>query len=511
MAKDKALFFGLDGWTQVETQDWLRTAVGTRRGARVISARGEAGPHAFSLAPGEGRNGRTALRMTLTDPNSSPDWYGILYDRHNPKPTASYANCTTCEGYTVPRGKLANRIHFWLKFPQGYRRAASANTMQNVHFGTYHCDPGLLSGSANCVESHGWHHYHQIVIRHDLAGNDWVHVCLNQSPTHVRSGSAIPATRDTLPSSDYYESLTRWYFSPVPYGLFGQPKQDGTPEIPAPFDVLIDDVYTDFVDERHPVEIQIENWPDGQWVEAAAGTLTEWTVRVSNTTDDSVSGVILLRHSGGYQLPSKLIAVGTSFSVSNTSITLAAGETRIYSMQFTPPASFAGRAYAVSIDFTPSSEEANGRLGSLVLSKADPRVGYSSAMKNVYLGPPDADVCTRQFVLSIVGSPPVDRFLPHSSEGGSTTNGIKNKLLVKQMDGCSLNGRAVSWQLVDYRARPDAEHLWGLNPGGLTLTTSGQLIYQPPVDFVGTVQVRFSLTDGVRTSRIFAHYLRIEN
>jgi len=615
---DRVQFFDFPTWgTEVHDPEWLTATSGFMRGAKIIDGRGEAGPHYFELAPGAGRNGNTALRMVLTNSSGSgsPDFWGLIYDRNNATAGAAYSNPSTANGYTVPRGKQANRIHFWVKFPSGYRQAMSAHpsTQQNMHFGTYHFDPAAIDGSTDVVEGNNWHHYHQFVIRHDLAQNDWVHICLNQTCTNMRSFTTqIPATNHTAPVGSYMETLTRWYLSPVPYGPFGSPPQGGTTELSGPFEILIDSIYTEYVEEYHPINIQIENWSEGQVIDVSGGATTpRWNVNFTNTTSSPVSGMVVVRD---IQSAGRLYIPSTSTNVHNSMISFTANESRNYELQFTTISGFSktaeqivfyvevynatggtftitgtsnigegpyttapiaynatptdvknaleaaflvgtgftvtgsvgkyriersssgswrnwlvsstssvtgtdarvclrySSALPMSIDFIASTEEVNGRYGSnMVASKADARVCYDSTIKSMYLGPPDADVCTTVFVANFWDRvpPQPSLYVPHTSDGGKTGKGSKNTTFNKQLHYNDLNGLPVSFELIDYRTHSDLSTIWSLNPGGLTLSSNGLLSFVPDAEWTGEIQVRFRLNNGTRTSRDFAYFIRI--
>lgn len=340
----RTLLWDINGWSEIHDDVWAKAQGGQVRGLKFIDPRNDAGPNYVELAPGEGRNGGDAIRMVLTNSGSMPDWWFMIADRNSATPGADYSNCVWADGYTLPRGKKANRLHIWVKFPAGFREDLSAltNLQENYHVGTYNFNPGEIDGTRWVVEWGGIHLYHHIIIRHDLAQDNWVHVCVNQSAHHVRQFShatSLPASNYMKPHGGHMNTLTRWYFSPIPYGMFGSPASL-TPqaEIPAPYEILIDSVYMDWVDEVYSVRIQIENWEQGQCVDVASGaTSSRYDVAVTNLTSIPVTGTIRIRNTYGYEMAASLFLPSTSTNIDNTQITLAANETKNYELQFTPP------------------------------------------------------------------------------------------------------------------------------------------------------------------------------
>lgn len=329
-----------DGSGTLRTKEWL-VAVGTAyRGIKVVDPYRLYGTLQCTgvLAPGQGRSGGDAFKMTMFNSGSLPDFYLVPYDKNSATPGTSFASPGYSDAYTLPRGKRANRLHIWLQYPSGFRQRASSGTLlqQNYHIGTYHKDPGFINanGSDSSHESNGWHFYHQIIVRHDLAQDQWVHICLNQRPTHKRD-LKVPAVNPTRVHGNYWELATRIYFAPYPYGPSGSDPQNGDAEIPGPYDVLIDSIYMDYVDEYHPVDIQIENWQDGQIIDVLTGTGTPlWNVTLTNTTNTTVSGLVDIDTWYIDSLSRELLS-GTT-NITNTNITLTPYEVRQYQMRVTP-------------------------------------------------------------------------------------------------------------------------------------------------------------------------------
>lgn len=329
-----------DGSGTLKTKEWLVAVGGLYRGEKVVDPYRLYGTFQCTgvLAPGQGRYGGDAFKMTMFNSGSLPDFYLIPYDKGSAIPGTSFSTPAYSEGYTLPVDKRANRLHIWLKYPSGFRQRTSSGTLvqQNYHIGTYHRDPGVIAADGSDVshESNGWHFYHQIIVRHDLAQDQWVHICLNQRPTHKRD-LKIPCVNPTRAHGNYWETATRIYFAPYPYGPSGADPQNGDAEIPGPYDVLIDSIYMDYVDEYHPVDIQIENWKEGQIIDLLVATGSPlWNVTLTNTTNTTISGNIDIETWWYEQLNRELLS-GTT-NITDSIITLAPNEVRQYKMRFTP-------------------------------------------------------------------------------------------------------------------------------------------------------------------------------
>lgn len=331
-----------DGSGRLKTKEWLVAVGNMYRGEKVVDPyRIYDGVRCTGVvAPGQGRYGNDAFKMTIYHSGSLPDFYLIPYDKLNPNPGVAYSTPAWADGYILPRGKRANRLHIWFKYPSGFRAASSAipNAQVNYHIGTYHRDPGSVAadGSNITVESNGWHFYHQIMVRHDLAQDQWVHICVNQRPTHKRDLS-LPAVNPTRAYGNYWETATRIYFAAHPYGPSGNDPQNGDAQIPGPYDVLVDSIYMDYVEEYQPINIQIENWQEGQFVDVVPGTGTPtWNVTLTNTTSNTVSGRLDIETWGVNHMTRALLIDGTSTSAIDTDVTFTPNQTKIYQMTLTP-------------------------------------------------------------------------------------------------------------------------------------------------------------------------------
>ena len=239
----------------------------------------------MSLGIGEGRNGGNALVVTAND---SSQGLPAFWVRKGYSTGGSYANYNTEEGYIVPRGKRANRLEFYVRFQSGFRlNYASAQppeypNHQNMHFGTYHFDPAKIDGGTAVKESDNWHYYHQIFLRHDKADEDWIRVVLNEVPQHQRSKRSVIPDNPTMPSGNYWELLTRFYFECVPYF--------SDPEIEYPVKMWVDDIGFYYEEETPPVEIDFVGYEQGDYIEMIEGEIKEFAVNLTNTGNSEVCG-----------------------------------------------------------------------------------------------------------------------------------------------------------------------------------------------------------------------------
>ncbi len=271
---------------------------------RSGTGKGKGGPDTMSLAIGQGRNGGNALLLEHTD---RPPGFWVLRGEST---GGSHGNLSDERGYLAPRGKRVNRIEFWVRFDIGYRSASAATDSENMHVGTYHFDPAKLPGIAK--ESDNWHFYHQLTLRHDKALAGWIHVVVNDVPTHQRSLSKIAPTKNpTAWAGDYVSLLTRFYVEGVPYTAL---------PLGGKYRMWVDDIKLSYADERPGVSVEMGG-DTARTLTMAKGETLSVPVTIVNESSSAVSGK--LSHRVPYWLQPKLsksgpltIAPGSSVSMS---------------------------------------------------------------------------------------------------------------------------------------------------------------------------------------------------
>ncbi len=253
----------------------------------------------LTLAVGEGRNGGNAM---LVEAPTAASWLPSFWVFKSRNSRGAYtARLNDESAYMVPYGQRANRLSFWLRFEEGFRRNWGAGEPpqypfhQNLHVGTYHFDPRRIGptypGDGNgVVESDNWHFYHQVVLRHDSANGDWIHVVLNQFPQHIRNYSgSTPPNNPTELAGGYWELLTRFYVDNYPY--------DSDPETPYPVRMWVDDIEFLYVEEDPGMSITFGGIPDqpvpglGAF-EVPLGTERAFSVLFANTGSRDLYGTI---------------------------------------------------------------------------------------------------------------------------------------------------------------------------------------------------------------------------
>ncbi|RME44933.1 MAG: DNRLRE domain-containing protein [Deltaproteobacteria bacterium] len=123
-----------------------------------------------------------------------------------------YLNSLDQDAYVT--AEPANRLSFYVKFPKDWMRfvADDPEKAYNFHVGTYHRDPNV-SGSH---ETHNWHFYYH--LKFDVRDEEWIHVVLTPWVQHQRGVDAWnPGVAPTRPVADFFGSLSRLYFTGLPY------------------------------------------------------------------------------------------------------------------------------------------------------------------------------------------------------------------------------------------------------------------------------------------------------
>jgi len=110
-----------------------------------------------------------------------------------------------------------NRLSFYLLVdaPDQINLSTGAIPNGNMHFGTYLCWPGgAWDSGADCpVEASNQHYYHYLTVPY--GDMPWIHVQIDQHPTHIRNGSE-PNEPDNNPAfaqygKHYFESMNSFY------------------------------------------------------------------------------------------------------------------------------------------------------------------------------------------------------------------------------------------------------------------------------------------------------------
>ncbi|MFH2066630.1 MAG: right-handed parallel beta-helix repeat-containing protein [Pseudomonadota bacterium] len=163
-----------------------------------------------------GANGTNrSLKVTFTSSNS-PEIYFRADDKTKDK---------------MPEAKGANRMSFYMRFPEDFPIQPNPFRYCTWQLGTYIHDPDNwnIIDAATTAEGPGIHHYyHRLTI--EQVGNGWVKYIINTKPDQENiTGNTVP------PDMPYYfDNFGRFYFH------FGP--EAGGPTIPRPFSVWIDEI-----------------------------------------------------------------------------------------------------------------------------------------------------------------------------------------------------------------------------------------------------------------------------
>lgn len=460
----------------------------------------------LDIAVGQGIGGRNALRITNKVFGAMPDFRILSRDKNHPSSGYGVAKPSYADGFLCPAWFKPKKLHLIIKFPDGYRAAhaldtaTSASNDQNFHFGTHHFNPGLLQANGftdGMQESFNWHQYHQLCIRHDLAGNGWVHVVCSANPTHQRNSTGTtPAPDLTSALGRYWDTAVTVYFAPVPYW---------EADIAVPYVTLVDSIYFTDDDEYQPVKVEFVDYHDGQELEILPNVATDWyAVRLTNTTASSISGIVVAH---GSKMTLNLRDASTLASVLNTSITLTAGEVRNLEVRATSHSTIMNEPNAMSVVFVPATEETRARYGTdQIPSKTDPYACYRGV--HGYLGPPDADLCHAHLMLNPLSS--LTGTDKPWSWGGQKWRCNKNGSLGRQLPMADPQGLPVTAAIIDYNSVPNGSWTHTASGGGtLTVSSSGLVAYTPTTDFEGMVFFRYQLNNGVRNSEIFGNWINV--
>lgn len=363
-------------WRTLQDRSWLASQPkGTV--AAFLDPKRDSGADVLAIKPGAGRHGNDCLAVTSDSPEAGLPGFWMMQGVSTGR---SVGNCKDGRGYFVPSGSLANRFEFWCKFDRGFRARSAAKASSNLVVGTYHFDPAKI-GRGDVKESDNWHFYHQIVIRHDIAQDDWVHVVLNDIPQHQRGITKGNPAKQPTGLVNYWQSCTRLYIDCVPY------RSDS--EVGHPTTMLIDGVR--FFHEPEPaVTVTMP-------VEATARVEQETRVPVTLTNKGQVPMTGRVAQRSRYPWTPRLLGSESSASLQEADLTLAAGETRTLAFSVTPRKGFApGASMLHGVVFVPKAEQRPGNH-----SKADPRVILNPNVYG-YSGPCDAAVAGASTKITVV-------------------------------------------------------------------------------------------------------------
>lgn len=390
----------------------------------------------WNIAPGRGRHGRDAISIICKNSGFMPDFWIFAYERSNPTAGVSLGLCSMSSGFLAPRGKKVNRLHMWCKFQKGFQATSAAATQtglatSNYQWGTYTHEPGSIpadGSSGGLSETRNQHGYHLFCIRHDEIDGDWVHIVIHEIPNHQRQYSqATPPKNWIAGYGGYWNSVPKMYFSPDPYGWDGP----GTPfstypvgdsEIGAPFEMLLDSFYFEYVEENLPVEVKINGWNHGQQIEIDPLTSHTYTVTLRNTSESSVTGRLLYRSTSTAPVANvtfTLRIAGTGTNAHNTDVTLAPGETKTYDLTLTwtdtTQGANSGEAYRLRIYGASGTYKLNVQpAGSGIVSTASIPYNASSSVIRTALN----DVAGPLFSYIVSGVYPQYR-VQKTTDGGS--------------------------------------------------------------------------------------------
>jgi hypothetical protein len=448
----------------------------------IVEGKGDSIKDQFSIALGQGRNGSNALRVrsvpTVDGVNNLPGFWVIPYL----KTASGLATPRDSRGYMVPPGTRVNRFGCWLKFPvgfqQSYTTAIAAGTKNfNFNIGTYHVDPGKIDGTLEMKETDNWHGYYQVTLRHDLAQGDWIHMMVNEMPSHQRNfGQFRVPNRLTASAGGLWDTLTRLYLDTSPY--------KGDPEVPYPVDMLVDSMYLGYVDEDMGVTVQIENFGDGQDFTCISGQEYSLNVTVTNTTASAVTGRIYMR--SHYSMKPQLLDAVTGVSVQNTDVTIAPNSSKLFIFKITPAST---NNYLTGVVFSPSSQNI-APMGPLQPNISDQRTAVSMSLYGQF-SPWDGKLASA----SIKTRPQAAVTLPLKpwSQGGKVYYGAVGGNITGTLPGSSPSGETLTFSKVSQQS----------TGGNITINSNGQFTFAPTAGFTGAYFFRYKINDGYQDSNTF--------
>lgn len=490
-----------------------------------------------SFAPGEGRNGKNAIRMTTESQTTTGLGGGIWLYPQGTDGLGTLQDPSTDKAFIIPRNKRVNRLEVWIRCPPGFKINGWENNyviQKNFHWGTYCARPAGLTGvgtptvhgSGSLVmfkemsfsdgiihgttDTTGWHYYHEPRIRHDVASNgEWVRLVFHNAPGHIRGdgGDNIQVFNPQASNGDFFKCLTRMYLDFVESWTFfdggGNPLTFGgpasEPNIPLPFDVFIDSIRFFWHDEYQPCEIRFGSngdWLDGQEIEvSSAPAVNDIPFRVTNITDTTVSGRLAWR--GRFQHDPIIVPVGGGASFHVGSITLTPGETKDYLLRISPSVGDSNYPENIGVVFEPASEfvgigatNVSATWGQSCKSKWDPTYVLSNSVNGI--GGVDLDCCYRS--ITFIRNGGSNTTYRPTSRGGLTYRVPVTATSQFQLSGHDPGGNPITFTKMQSEA----------GRGTLSISSTGMVTYTPPSPgWTGTCHFSYQLNTGTSKPSIF--------
>lgn len=328
-----------------------------------VDGKADSGSDRFSIARGEGRSGGDCLLVESIDDRAGLPGFWAIRGKTNGKIISTPRDR---EGYLTRNSERANRFAFDVRFDAGFRAKSSVTRTQNFQVGTYHYDPNK---PGEVKESNNWHFYHQIAIRHDLAGGDWIRVVLNDVPQHQRSLSQYQTPKNPTVIAPYWEIATRLYLDCHPY--------HSDPEISRPVRMFVDNMEF-YYEEPRAFDVRV---PDS--VDVSTKRRVDIPVLITNNEPADVMGTVA--HRSRYSWQPKL-RDESGADIHGKNVMIKAGETREFVLSFWPKEGMKiGTMLAHGMVFVPLGEQRPGNH-----SIADPRVMLHPSYG--FSGPCDANI-----------------------------------------------------------------------------------------------------------------------
>lgn len=312
-----------------------------------IEGKGDSGIDRLSIASGEGRSGGDCLLVESIDDKAGLPGFWLIRGKTTGKVITTPRDRS---GYLAYPGERANRFSFDVRFDAGFRAASSAKRTANFVIGTYHHDP---SKPGEFKESDNWHFYHQILIRHDRAGDDWIRVVINDVPQHQRSLSQYRPPKNPTTVANYWEIATRLYLDCNPYRA--------DPEIARPVRMFVDNLQL-YWEEPRDIDVFLPDQVD-------VSTKRRVDIPVTITNRETADIVGTMAHRSRYSWEPKL-RDESGADIHGKNVTIKAGETREFVLSFAPREGMKiGSMLAHGFVFVPVVEQRPGNH-----SITDPRV-----------------------------------------------------------------------------------------------------------------------------------------
>ena len=454
---------------ELHDRDWMHRQPPNR--VAIYVAGKSDGLNELSLGVGEGRGGGNALVVRSGGKGMGLPSFWILKGETL---GGSIRDSGDESGYLLPRGQQANRLEFWVRFDEGFRERASRNvTTHNAHLGTYHFDPGLIP-ARRVVESDNWHFYHEPVLRHDLAHDEWIHVVLNEMPHHQRGLSqSTPPLKPTGDKGRYWELLTRFYFEMTPVA--------GDPEIGYPHQMWIDDIRLVSVVESNDVRVRIEDFVDGQYVPIEKGRSRDLRVSIQNSSSSPVRGRLYTR-----QPPASLsvwLLDPDSLVQIPSEITLPRGQTRELILRI-------------------RNKDSGGDAGVLFVPESQETLAnHSFSDRNVEVRDANSPAPTDAALIgAFVRVPGLSSYVAPASEGGVTYRAHGNETLVGLLKGSHPHGKRVRYSLLSLSE----------NAGRFEFDPKGDRFrFYPATGYTGVCRFRYEAVAADGKSRPYTSWIYV--